>query len=478
MGNPSPSSSQATVVAAAPSSSSPQATTATVPSPSSALYRRTCGNIDGRGNHFASCKVDKQPVVNPRSTTCSNICDSSECCIAKYPTCGDLDDNGLKYSSCPRGTHFLKLNARMVYCSSAACTVDDCCNAKDKVVLVQEISFTGVRKSEIDTPLQRSIIEEAIATTLGVPKHLVQIINITDTASRRLQHQWRRLLDASVSITYIVRVSDEEEDAIRLKMEKKPSSHIVNAIAIASDKNPSAISSSAQSTVTQYTPDESATNDGVASDEIATNGDDSVPAANSAEFPAMMVAAIGGGATFILALVGFILHRRKLRGRRRDAIMELMEQQDNQQLAHAAAKLQHQLVTVKRDNHKNKNGTKGGRGKKKKKKKKNEIELTPIVPKDVLKDVTKAAKRNSKKKKSTHIKHRSSEGVFYYEEKKTGETSWAIPTGGDVKVVLNEILKKEKKKGRSKKGRSKKGKKKGRSGSAPSQKSTSIGKTG
>jgi hypothetical protein len=312
----------------------------------------------------------------------------------------------------------------------------------------------------------------------GVPKHLVQIINITDTASRRLQHQWRRLLDTSVSITYIVRVSDEEEDAIRLKMEKKPSSHIVNAIAIASDKNPSAISSSAQSTVTQYTPDESATNDGVASDEIATNGDDSVPAANSAEFPAMMVAAIGGGATFILALVGFILHRRKLRGRRRDAIMELMEQQDNQQLAHAAAKLQHQLVTVKRDNHKNKNGTKGGRGKKKKKKKKNEIELTPIVPKDVLKDVTKAAKRNSKKKKSTHIKHRSSEGVFYYEEKKTGETSWAVPTGADVKVVLDETLKKEKKKGRSKKGRSKKGKKKGRSGSASSQKSTSIGKTG
>jgi len=368
----------------------------------------------------------------------------------------------------------------MVYCSSAACTVDDCCNAKDKVVLVQEISFTGVRKSEIDTPLQRSIIEEAIATTLGVPKHLVQIINITDTASRRLQRQWRRLLDTSVSITYIVRVSDEEEDAIRLKMEKKPSSHIVNAIAIASDKNPSAISSSAQSTVTQYTPDESATNDEGASDEIATNGDDSVPAANSAEFPAMMVAAIGGGATFILALVGFILHRRKLRGRRRAAIMELMEQQNNRQLAQmadAAGKLQHQLVTVKRDNHKNNNGTKGGRGKKKKKKKKNEIELTPIVPKDVLKDVTKAAKRNSKKKKSTHIKHRSSEGVFYYEEKKTGETSWAVPTGGDVKVVLDETLKKEKKKGRSKKGRSKKGKKKGRSGSASSQKSTSIGKT-
>jgi hypothetical protein len=363
----------------------------------------------------------------------------------------------------------------MVYCSSAACTVDDCCNAKDKVVLVQEISFTGVRKSEIDTPLQRSIIEEAIATTLGVPKHLVQIINITDTASRRLQHQWRRLLDASVSITYIVRVSDEEEDAIRLKMEKKPSSHIVNAIAIASDKNPSAISSSAQSTVTQYTPDETATNDGGASDEIATNGDDSVPAANSAEFPAMMVAAIGGGATFILALVGFILHRRKLRGRRRDAIMELMEQQHNRQLsqmADAAGKLQHQLVTVKRDNHKNNNGTKGG-GRGKKKKNKNEIELTPIVSKDVLKDVTKAAKRNNKKKKSTHIKHRSSEGVFYYEEKKTGETSWAVPTGGDVKVVLDETLKKEKKKGRSKKG-----KKKGRSGSASSQKSTSIGKTG
>ena len=461
VGNPSPSSLQATVAADAPSSSSPQATTAVVQSPSSAINRRTCGNVDGRGNHFASCKVDKQLVVNPRSTTCaSNICDSSECCIAKYPTCGDLDDNGLTYSSCPRGTHSLKLDARMVYCSSAVCTVDDCCDAKNKVVLVQKISFTGVRKSELDTPLRRSIIEEAIATTLEVPKHLVQIINITDTASRRLQDQWRRLLDASVSITYIVRVGDEEEDAIRLKMEKNPSSHIVNAIAIASDKSPSAISLSAQSTVTQYTFDERTTN-GDASDEMATNGDDSVTAANSAEFPAMMVAAIGGGATFILALVGFILHRRKLRGRHHDA-MELVEQQQTGQLLQmvdAAEKLQHQVVKVKRDNHKNNNGTTGGgRGKKKKKKIKNEneIELTPIVPKDV----PKAATRNSNKKKSTHIKHRSSEGVFYYEEKKTGATSWAVPTGGDVKVVLDETLKAE----RATKKEKKKGKKKGRSG--------------
>ena len=461
VGNPSPSSLQATVAADAPSSSSPQATTAVVPSPSSAINRRTCGNVDGRGNHFASCKVDKQLVVNPRSTTCaSNICDSSECCIAKYPTCGDLDDNGLTYSSCPRGTHSLKLDARMVYCSSAVCTVDDCCDTKNKVVLVQEISFTGVSKSELDTPLRRSIIEEAIATTLEVPKHLVQIINITDTASRRLQDQWRRLLDASVSITYIVRVSDEEEDVIRLKMEKNPSSHIVDAIAIASDKSPSAISLSAQSTVTQYTSDERTTN-GVASDEMATNRDDSVPAANSAEFPAMMVAAIGGGATFILALVGFILHRRKLRGRHHDA-MELVEQQQTGQLLQmvdAAEKLQHQVVKVKRDNHKNNNGTTGGgRGKKKKKKIKNEneIELTPIVPKDV----PKAATRNSNKKKSTHIKHRSSEGVFYYEEKKTGATSWAVPTGGDVKVVLDETLKAE----RATKKEKKKGKKKGRSG--------------
>ena len=117
------------------------------------------------------------------------------------------------------------------------------------------------------------------------------------------------------------------------------------------------------------------------------------------------------------------------------------------------------MVKVKRDNHKNNNGTTGGgRGKKKKKKIKheNEIELTPIVPKDV----PKAATRNSNKKKSTHIKHRSSEGVFYYEEKKTGATSWAVPTGGDVKVVLDETLKAE----RATKKEKKKGKKKGRSG--------------
>jgi hypothetical protein len=179
------------------------------------------------------------------------------------------------------------------------------------------------------------------------------------------------------------------------------------------------------------------------------------------------------------------------------------------QMADAAAKLQQQLVKAKKNNHKNLNGTKGGRGKNKNKKKKmkmktenkksrrkfgaqqtdmmdghtNEIELTPIVPKVVPKDVSKvvpkdvpkAAKRKSHKKKPTHIKHRTGEGVFYYEEEKTGQTSWEVPTGGDVKVVLDETLKAEKATKKEKK--EKKKKKKGRSGSASSQKSTSIGKT-
>lgn len=143
-------------------------------------------------------------------------------------------------------------------------------------------------------------------------------------------------------------------------------------------------------------------------------------------------------------------------------------------MADAAAKLQQQLVKAKKNNHKNTNGTKGGRGKNKKKKMKtenkksrrkfgahqtdmmdghtNEIELTPIVPKVVPKDVSKvvpkdvpkAAKRKSHKKKPTHIKHRTGDGVFYYEEEKTGQTSWEVPTGGDVKVVLDESLKAEK----------------------------------
>jgi hypothetical protein len=199
----------------------------------------------------------------------------------------------------------------MVYCSSAECTVDDCCNAKDKVALVQKLSFIGVRKIEIDSPLQRSIIEEAIAITLKVSKHLVQIVNISDTASRRLQHQWRDLLDTSVSITYIVRVNKEREDATRLKMEKHQSSHIINAISKASDKDPSAISLSAQSPPHRYT--EIVTNE-LASDEIATNEGDYAQLENTAEFSAMMVA-VGGGAVFIIALIGFILRRRKLRGR-------------------------------------------------------------------------------------------------------------------------------------------------------------------
>jgi len=155
-------------------------------------------------------------------------------------------------------------------------------------------------------------------------------------------------------------------------------------------------------------------------------------------------------------------------------------------MADAAAKLQQQLVKAKKNNHKNTNGTKGGRGKNKKKKMKtenkksrrkfgahqtdmmdghtNEIELTPIVPKVVPKDVSKvvpkdvpkAAKRKSHKKKPTHIKHRTGEGVFYYEEEKTGQTSWEVPTGGDVKVVLDETLKAEKATKKEKKEKKKK----------------------
>merc|ERR1712000_771943 len=101
------------------------------------------------------------------------------------------------------------------------------------------------------------------------------------------------------------------------------------------------------------------------------------------------------------------------------------------QMADAAAKLQQQLVKVKRDKQKNKRGSTVGRRNKRKKKGDNkrskfgakktdlmddtyEIELTPT---------TKGESTAKRKKTTKHIKHKSGDGLFYYEEENTGRTS-------------------------------------------------------